>query len=307
MGRLGQSLSLMQNSTQKSYYEVCLRQVPWDLEDILSEFCFSFGAQGISEELKFLQPDLTFDPEIVVTPFKSLIVYFEEIPPQDFVSELKLRWPKIETEVKEEGWKDWLLEWKKGFHAFQLVENFWIVPSWEKDPEGVTPIRIDPGLAFGTGTHATTQLASRMVVSSLRQNKFTSVLDVGTGTGVLAILAEKMNANHVVGLEIDPMARQTARENIELNQCQKIKIPDTDLNKMGEKFELVIANIIDGVLIQLKPDLLNCLTLNGHLILSGILREREQLFWDKFAITQDFEIIDQQNQDEWTAFHLKRK
>src|SRR5690606_14857175 len=126
--------------------------------------------------------------------------------------------------------------------------------------EAEVGIYIDPGMAFGTGTHATTKMAAYFVQklgSQFKKDlKGKSLLDVGTGTAILAMLASHEGVERILGLEIDPEARRVARENIVLNKLTNVEISDKPLEETGEKFDFVVANIIDGVLIQLKDALL---------------------------------------------------
>ncbi len=313
----------MQNSTQEpssqtpvtptTYIRVRLRQVPEDLEDPITQHCFDHGASGVSEALEFIQPDLTYDPKILNHRLRELDVYFETEPEVAYFDRLT-NWHKAITwQIFEEQQKDWLEEWKKDFKPFALVEPYWIVPSWCQSPvDDKHSLRIDPGMAFGTGTHATTQLASNFLAK--RAQKMTSpatLLDVGTGTAVLAILGARMGYAAIVGLEIDPEARRVARENVERNLVP-VDVRDELLEEHHKSYDVVVANIIDGVLINLKKPLLNSMKIGGDLFVTGILVEREDRFNEGFVVndpdptTPQLEMVRRWQNDEWVGYWLRR-
>lgn len=279
------------------------------MEDIITTHCFETGCSGVTEALAFSQPDLTYDPDIVHVRSHDMDVFFEEEPTSEFFEGLKQWIPGVQWTRFEEEHKDWLAEWKKGFVPFQLVGDYWIVPSWIEAPlEAKFPITIDPGMAFGTGTHATTKMAAYFVqklATSVKLNSESSLIDVGTGTAILAMLARKCGIQNVFGIEIDPEARRVARENIERNQLTDILITDDLLESVDSQFDFVVANIIDGVLIQLKNDLLRILKPGGHIFLTGILLDREEVFFKEFIEESPLKLIRRIEQDEWCGFWLQ--
>lgn len=293
-----------------SYIRVRLTHVPHQFEDILTTHCFEFGASGVTEALPFTQPDLTYDPDIIAVKNHDLDVYFAEKPSDGFFTQLREWSATIRWEIFEEESKDWLAEWKKGFVPFQLVGPFWVVPSWLTPPkEAEKPIFIDPGMAFGTGTHATTQMASYFVqklCASLKNPADTSLIDVGTGTGILAMVAAHYGLGHIKGIEIDPEARRVARENIAQNKWQaQIEITEELVENIKEKYDIVVANIIDGVLIQIRPQLLKMMSPGSQIFLTGILLEREEIFIDEFIKDSGLEVVRRIEKDEWVGFWLK--
>ncbi|MBC87524.1 MAG: hypothetical protein CL677_10145 [Bdellovibrionaceae bacterium] len=292
------------------YYRVLLNPVQRDQEDLLTSMCFEFGASGVSEDLKFHQKEQNYEPQTIVTSEFAMQVYFEKEIPEPFFDELAANYSQVEAQVFREPNRDWLEEWKKGFKAFPLVGDYWIVPSWLESPEQAKyPLKIDPGMAFGTGTHGTTQIASEFVAELLQEMKSSpSVIDVGTGTGVLAILAEKMGASSIVATEIDPDARRVAKENVDLNGCSQIEVLDEQIDELVEQKDVVIANIIDGILVRIQSDLKGLCLPGGHLILTGILKEREDSFLNKFGLQQEspFEVISRKEKDEWVGFLVRR-
>lgn len=294
-----------------SFYRIRLKNITESIEEDLANYCFKFGASGLSEGLSFSQPDLTYEPYILHKKNHEVDVFFEAKPSGDFFSGLTELSPRIQWESHEEEQKDWLAEWKRGFQPFQLAGPYWIVPSWFTPPaEAKFPVLIDPGMAFGTGTHATTRMASYFVhkvgrkLKPLEKQKF---LDVGTGTALLAILAEHEEFQSVLGIEIDPEARRVARENVQRNNCQRITISELLLEEVRDDFEVIVANIIDGVLIALKNDLIRVLKPGGHLFVTGILTEREEFFFEKFIENSPFEVVRRLTQDEWVGYWLKKR
>lgn len=292
-------------SEQPNYFRVYVKNLLRQHEDEFSLLCFEAGAAGVEERLKYEQPDVVYDPTIVNTPILDLNVYFTEPPSPEFLPNLTKRFREIEASLTAETAQDWMSEWKKNFKAFQFAGPFWIVPSWLETPVSAQhTLWIDPGMAFGTGTHETTRLAGELLLETLSSGQASDVLDVGTGTGVLALLAERTAlAQNIIAIDIDPEARRVARENLALNHSQRVQVPELNLPEVTGAFDVVIANIIDGVLIQLKPDLLARAKASSELILSGILREREQVFVDGFL--RGLKVLSRRELGEWVAYRVK--
>lgn len=295
----------METST---YYRVRVRKIPASLEAETTEVSFRHGCLGLSEALSYVQKDLVYDPEIRPLRFHDVDVFFSNQPPNEFFEELKSLSSEISWEINEEAQKDWLEEWKKGFKPFPLVGPFWVVPSWFEPPkEAEIPLSIDPGMAFGTGTHATTQMAAALIHRIFKKKPASAdwrVIDVGTGTAILAMLAKLSGATEVVGIDIDPEARRVARENVVRNKVEGVDIQDELLEEVRAHFDVVVANIIDGVLLQLKQDLCRILKPEGYLILTGILEERESNFIDEFLEGTNLQIDLRLAKDEWVGFLL---
>lgn len=284
-----------------------LKGVTLDIESEVIALAISFGSSGASESLLFSQPDLTFDPRVFKTKTKTIDLFFDQQPNPDFFKQLQINYPNLSYELFKEEHKDWLAEWKKGFKPFCLVDPYWVVPSWLESP--VTSnhtIRIDPGMAFGTGTHATTQIAAYLIKKTLKHEQASMALDVGTGTGILAILTERLGVQNVIGIDIDPECLRVANENIKLNHTVNTLIESTQLDEMEGSFDLVIANIIDGVLIKLKTDLIEKLSPNGFLVVSGILTDNEDRFFTYFIEPLGLKVETRVEKEGWVGFCLKR-
>jgi ribosomal protein L11 methyltransferase len=296
--------------SENNYFRVRLSQVPAELEDIITTHCFESGASGVTEALIFTQPDLTYDPQILNVRNHEMDVFFPENPSKDFFDGLTGINALIRWNIYEEENKDWLEEWKKGFKPFKLIGDFWVVPSWLQPPsECKHAIYIDPGMAFGTGTHATTQMMAYFIHKLAEKYKNNiadwAMLDVGTGTAILAMLAQMSGMGLVAGIEIDPEARRVARENVKLNKLPQIDIPESQLEDMREQYDLVVANIIDGVLINIKKDLLRVLKPGGHMLLTGILEERDNHFFEKFIEGSGLTVIRRLEKDEWVGYWVQ--
>ncbi len=300
------------NEKANTYFRVRLSAVPANLEDIVTTHSFESGANGVSEALVFQQPNLTYDPTIIPVRSHELDVFFADKPQDIFFNGLKELAGQIRWQIFEEENKDWMAEWKKGFKPFQLVGPYWVVPSWLEAPaEAAIPLRIDPGMAFGTGTHATTQMAAyfvnKFIQTTHKKADQLKILDVGTGTGILALLAAKAGVKNITGLEIDPEARRVARENIKINECEWIKVPDHQIEESREVYDVVIANIIDGVLLQIKDYLLRALAKDSDLFLTGILLEKENDFFAEFIENSQLQVVRRLEKDEWVGYWLREK
>jgi ribosomal protein L11 methyltransferase len=164
-------------------------------------------------------------------------------------SGMEMSWSDLHQE-------DWIGNFKANYHALPLTENAWVVPSWEKDSfKAPSPdtllIDLDPGMAFGTGSHATTSLCAKALQKKIADLKPTRLLDVGTGTGILCILAARLGVEDIVGTDIDPAALRAAAENAAKNEvATKIQLLPADADA-GKNFPLVVANILANILIDL--------------------------------------------------------
>ncbi len=295
----------------ETYFRIRLSFVNRTQEQEITQFCFDHGALGLSEVLSFSQPDLTYDPSLISRRYLELDVFFEKSPTSDFFQKLTTNYTGIKHTSNEEETKDWLTEWKKGFVPFKLVGTTWVVPSWlEKPAEAQNEVKIDPGMAFGTGTHATTKMASyfihKLSQEFSKEVPHWSLLDVGTGTAILAVLAERLNFGMITGVEIDVEARRKARENCTLNKTKNIEITELQLDEIRDQYQIVVANIIDGVLIRLQKDLLRVLKPSGHLFLTGILQERDNLFFEKFIEQNPLKVIKRIQKDEWVGYWVQK-
>lgn len=203
--------------------------------------------------------------------------------------------------------QDWMQKWKEGFEPVEIGERLMIAPSWKLPGEGQSRrvIQIDPGMAFGTGTHETTRMCLEAVEKRWRG---VSLLDVGTGTGILAIAAAMLAPDsHITAIDIDPQAVAVARENIEINGVTgSIDIAEGQPSDYaGRRFDVVVANLTAEVIIGLIDHLAGCLSQSGLMILSGILTTLRADV--ERAITESgLTVIERREAGEWTALVAQR-
>lgn len=211
--------------------------------------------------------------------------------------------------------KDWINNWKEYFHQF-YVDDILITPSWEEvksQDQDRMVIHIDPGTAFGTGMHETTQLCIRQLKKYVTDQ--TQLLDVGTGSGILSIVALKLGARHAVGTDLDPCAVSAVEENLAANQIPKEQmdmmigniIDDVTVKeKVGfETYDIVTANILADVLVDLTPQILPHMKEGGLYITSGILDEKEETVADAVR-KAGLEILEITHQGEWISITARK-
>ncbi|MCH4532368.1 50S ribosomal protein L11 methyltransferase [Staphylococcus haemolyticus] len=174
---------------------------------------------------------------------------------------------------------DWENEWKNYFHPFRASEKFTIVPSWEqytKEDESEKCIELDPGMAFGTGDHPTTSMCLKAIETYVDPDN--SVIDVGTGSGILSIASHLLGVKRIKALDIDELAVNVAKENFAKNHCEDAieAVPGNLLKNETEKFDIVIANILAHIIEDMIEDAYNTLNKDGYFITSGIIEEKHK-------------------------------
>lgn len=200
--------------------------------------------------------------------------------------------------------EDWSTAWKKYYKPFRLTDRIVIKPTWEeyRAEENDIIVEMDPGMAFGTGTHETTQMCSILLDKYMSANH--DVLDVGCGTGILSIIASKLGAKKIEAIDIDEVAVRVAKENIEINgEAGKIKAFQavlSDLKAGDEKFDIIVANIIANVIVDLSSLIPYYLKKNSLFITSGIIKERKQDVIDA-CLKNGMSFIDDLEMGEWVA------
>lgn len=212
--------------------------------------------------------------------------------------------------------KDWMNNWKEYFHQF-YVDDILIVPSWEQ-PREERPytmlLHMDPGTAFGTGMHETTQLCIRQLKKYVKPGM--SLLDVGTGSGILGLVGCKLGIDHVLGTDLDPCAVSAVRENMQANHVPEGQfeliigniITDSQVQKQAgrEQYDLVTANILADVLVPLSPVAVRYLKPGGLYITSGILDQKEEEV--RQAVEQaGMKVIEITRQGEWVSLTAKKE
>ncbi len=201
--------------------------------------------------------------------------------------------------------KDWEREWMKNYHPIQCGPHFWICPSWIAPPDAnATNLMLDPGLAFGTGTHPTTFLCLQW----LAQQNFhgAEVIDYGCGSGILGIGALLLGANKVLGVDIDPQALLATQDNAQRNQLPAERFPVVYPDKCPrEPVDFVLANILAGPLVELAPVLTPLVKSHGKLCLSGILATQAETVMAAYQSAFAFDPLEQK--EEWVRLTATKR
>lgn len=256
--------------------------------------------------------DLIDDELVAMDRTKAVIhLYISECDnPDEAIAFLKERMTATGIDFKVNREKvddaDWSENWKKYFKAFEVGEHLAVCPSWEKydNRDNRTVISIDPGAAFGTGTHATTYLC--MSILENKVNETTEVLDIGTGSGILAIASMLLGAKSAIGVDIDAQSVKTAKENALINGvADKTEFLVGDLaDRISGKHQIVCANIVADVIIRLFDNVADFIADDGILIISGIIDIRASDV-ESAAAQHGFEITEAYEREEWRAYVLK--
>ena len=275
---------------------------------------FMMGISGAGVELAVDQPGETttlnawFDKDQEDQPDTNLLL----IQLTDYLQELaaifEVAVPTITTTFIED--EDWSATWKEHFKPFAIIPGLIIVPTWEEyqPREQEQVIIMDPGMAFGTGHHATTSLSLLLVQAALSGRANTSVLDVGTGTGILGMAAALFGASRVMAIDNDPEAVSAAKKNIEINKLQQImEAQITPLASFTAPFSLVIANIVHDVLLELAPDLGRLTANGGQLILSGLIAGQQVTNIIACFTALGFSLNRQEQKKEWAALLFSKE
>lgn len=253
--------------------------------ETLEELLLAEGATAIT--LQDAHDDPVFEPERGSTPLwheTVLTGLYDDLEGVDAMLErVHQAWaaeqpeepcPEIEVELLAD--RDWEREWMDDFTPLQMGERLWIVPSWHEPPEpGAVNLHLDPGLAFGTGTHPTTALClawlDGLAISEALEGQ--AILDIGTGSGILAIAALKLGGVSATGTDIDPQALTASRDNAERNEVAEdaLRLCYPEQLDDGETFPIVVANILAGPLVEMAPMIAGHVAPGGRLALSGIL------------------------------------
>lgn len=293
-------------------------------EEIVTNLLIELGSQGVAIEdsadyLKEENPFGELVPEVEQVNTIKIIAYYPETKDLSHLSEelgqKLLDLASIEPSLadisissqslKEE---DWAENWKKYYEPARITHDLTIVPSWT-DYRAVSPsekiIKLDPGMAFGTGTHPTTKMSLFALEQVLRGGE--TVIDVGTGSGVLSIASTLLGAKKVFAYDLDEVAVRVAQENIDLNpNMDTIHVATGDLLKnVAHKAEVIVANILADILIHLTDDAYRLVKEEGYLILSGIIADKLQMVLD--AVTKSgFFLETHMIQGEWNTLVCKK-
>ncbi len=205
--------------------------------------------------------------------------------------------------------EDWSTSWKTHFKPFVIVPGLVIAPTWEeyRPNPGEAVITMDPGMAFGTGHHATTCLSLELLRRTLSAGTTGRVLDVGTGTGILGMAAVLFGAVAALGIDNDPVAVAAATDNVRYNGLEeRMQVSQTPIGALTGPYEIVIANIVHDVLLEMAGDLTRLTGAGGSLILSGILTGDQADNIARVFTARGFILLDLAERQEWAALRLRK-
>lgn len=303
----------------KNYFELRLKINP-DMEDLISEIFFdNFDCEGVvlaEETYKDLEMVSTTEGTLKIflkdddsTTFEDmkydvenvLDLYREEFLSRGLTDEELGSW---DFELEEKKSEDWSQKWKEKWDVTHATDKIAVVPDWIDyvPKKGEVIIKLEPGCAFGTGTHQTTQLCMKALEKYMKPND--KVADIGMGSGILSILAKKLGASYVYGCDTDDTVIEVAKENAKKNGVDAIFELGT-ADKVNEKFDFVCANILHFVLAEIMGDLKNLMKKGAIMSLSGILDEKKQMVIDAYE-KENLELVEEIHQDQWTSFVVKR-
>lgn len=294
----------------KTYFELLIKINP-EIEDIVSEFCFeNLPCEGV-----ILAEEAYKDLEMTSTTQGTLKVFLTEKPQaldsllgeyrkvlldRGFTDEMLGSW---EYSLAEKENEDWSKKWKEKWDITRVTDKIVVVPDWLEytEKEGEVVIRLEPGCAFGTGTHPTTQLC--MKAMEIIGVKGKDVADIGTGSGILAVCAKKFCANYVYGCDNDDTVIDVAKENALKNNVEcEFELGTSE--KIQRQFDFVMANILHNVLNEIMEDLQRITKKGGHIALSGILAEKAPVVLE--AIKRcNLEIVHELHQNQWVGYIVK--
>lgn len=304
-----------------------------EAEDIVSSMLMDLGIQGVEIEDKVpltqsdkeqmfvdILPETEADDGVAYLSFyleededKEKVLADVRAELQDMASYLNVGACTIEESQTEDV--DWVNNWKQYFHQF-YVDDILIKPSWEElkeEDKDKLLIQIDPGTAFGTGMHETTQLCIRQIRKYLKDGD--RILDVGTGSGILSIAALKLGAGYALGTDLDPCAVTAVKENMEVNGLKEdqydvilgniIDDPKVQSEAGEEAYDIVTANILAEVLLPLTPVVIHQLKKGGIYITSGIIDDKETVVVEAVKAA-GLEVLEVTHQGEWVSVTARK-
>ncbi len=295
-------------------------KIKGEFVDLVSAVLSEHGCSGTVVEERKLDTFVVPEDDLNLAGDYILKAYFSAVADlQSLISELEIAFDTIPI-LKDQDFtiqpgalvklEDWSEDWKQNFSTFHIGDRLVVRPSWEDYllQTGEVVIEIDPGMAFGTGTHGTTQLCLEAIAELRnRPDPPLSILDVGTGSGILAVGAAALGYQKIVANDIDPVACRVARENIKKNHyIEQIEISEHSLEELPGQFDVIVANILAEENIRLRDAFFNHLHPGGWLVLSGILEEKELQVRNGFA-DLPLEFFPSRYRDEWVCLLLRRQ
>jgi len=281
---------------------------PAAVQEGLANFLIEQTKRGVQLEGQWVTA-YCHDGEEVQNCLRQLTQYYRDL------QQLYPSLPELKVEQKVLPGEDWSETWRSFFKPLTIGKNLVIKPTWEPyEPKpGQIIIEIDPGPAFGTGKHPSTALCLEILELILgdparkKGDTIASVLDVGTGSGILGIAAARLGAGRVLGLDIDPEALKVAVENLRRNGVEGImSVGNIPLHQLCQTYDLVISNLTAPVINQMAASLCSCVSPEGWLVLSGILQEEMEEVVKSFR-PHYFREVHSWSKDEWRAILLRRK
>lgn len=301
------------------YYELRVQINP-DMEDLIAEIFFeNFDCEGVvlaEETYKDLEMVSTTEGTLKVflrneygDSYEDLLYDVEnvlDLSREEFLSrgltEDELGSWEFVLEEKEN--QDWSKKWKEKWDVTHVTDKIAVVPDWiEYEPhDGEVTIKLEPGCAFGTGTHQTTQLCMKALEKYMKKGD--EVADIGMGSGILSILAKKLGASFVYGCDNDETVIDVARENAVKNNVEcEFELGTAD--NVSKQFDFVCANILHFVLAEIMGDLKNIMKSGAIMSLSGILYEKRDMVIEAYE-REGLELVEEIQQDQWTSFVVRR-
>jgi len=300
----------------RKYYEVrilCVKEVT----ETLCSFLMENGALGAVEENVFVDRIKKGKvKEKVIGYFDSENDFFKiRGALKLFLNELKKNFQNfysyriITRKLKDKNWRE---GYKKYFKPIKVSRRIVVKPDYEKyfAKEHETVVLINPQMAFGIGNHPTTKMCIKYIdkiLDGVENPAKLSVLDVGTGSGIIAISAALLGAGDVYGFDIDEVSHEVACENVEKNGVmERVKLGCHGLEKVKKKYDIIAANILSNVLIDMRDKLLSVIKSGGDLILSGILDTQKDEVIKAFLADTPLKLVDTDKEKEWVVLHFKR-
>ncbi len=296
-------------------------------EDFVSHILYEAGAQGLAIEDARDIIELSQEPDswdffdINIKDLDHDNIYIKSYFPQDGKLDHVIKFIRENIEIDSLTGKgeigkvyenlvdedDWAESWKTYYKTTSVGKNIIIKPNWETydNEEGKILIDMDPGMAFGTGTHETTILCLEALETYILPD--IKVFDIGCGSGILSIAAAKLGASRVIGVDLDPTAIKVSEENIKMNQVEDridIKLGNL-LEVVDEKSDLIVANIIAEVIAEMTSDIANHLNEDGIFIASGIILSKLNLVREALE-TNNFKILETNKMNEWACIIAKK-
>ena len=304
-------------ATKDKWIEITILTPP-ELTDALSNFLEEMGTGGVFQE-RAVQD--SFNGHTVATheTIKAYLPWSSSGTKETsliaaYIDSLSSLFPKLEKprfSTKTIVDPDWGEQWKKYFKPLRMSDNIVIKPTWERySPAGNDiVVDIDPGMAFGTGQHPSTRMCIVAIEKILLQDgsrEERTVMDVGTGTGILAICAAKLGARAVTGIDIDPKAVEIAGKNVAINGVEdRVEILNRDIALCGGSFDLIVANLISGQLIQLQAHLISLTKPGGYIIASG-LTEHDATDVEMIFCNGGVTLHNTQIEKEWVCYTFRK-